>query len=410
MTDVKPSIEQVPGFRVAGVAAGLKKNNALDMTLIVSDAPCTAAGVFTTNHMKAAPVLFDMEQLQGNKDHIRAVTVNTKCANACTGEQGLANAREMARLTAEKVGIGVDEVLVMSTGVIGSQLPMEKIAHGIDLASSSLGGDWAAAAAGIMTTDTRPKEAYVKVTTASGATYRIAGIAKGAGMIAPNMATMLGVVVTDAALPVDTAKGLLQAASETTFNRVVVDGDMSTNDTLLLLANGVSGVTLQSPDDFTAFHEALTAVCRKLAQDIVRDGEGVTKFITLTVKGAPSPEAAHQIANTIATSPLVKTAFFGNDANWGRIVAAAGRAGVNIVPEYVKLWITPGEIETATDESLLLFTNGMPTGYSEAQATAIFKNASVSILLDCGAGLGSSTVWTCDLSHDYVSINGDYRS
>ncbi len=410
MTEVNPSIEFVSGFRVAGVHAGLKKNDALDMTLIFSQVPCVAAGVFTTNYMKAAPVLFDMEQLQGNKDHIRAVTINTKCANACTGEQGLVNAREMARLTAEKIGCAADEVLVMSTGVIGSQLPMEKIVHGIDLASASLGNNWSDAAAGIMTTDTRPKMASVTVTTSGGATYNIAGIAKGAGMIAPNMATMLGVVVTDVALSVDTAKGLLQSASETTFNRVVVDGDMSTNDTLLLLANGLSGVTLQSPDDFTAFHEALAAVCRKLAQDIVRDGEGVTKFITLTVKGAPSPEAAHQIANTIATSPLVKTAFFGNDANWGRIVAAAGRAGIPIVPEHVKLWIAPGETEEFTLGSLLLFADGMPSGYGEEQATAIFKEASASILLDLGAGNGSATVWTCDLSHDYVSINGDYRS
>lgn len=410
MTEVNPSIEHVPGFRVAGVYAGLKKNEALDMALIVSDTPCIAAGVFTTNYMKAAPVLFDMEVLQGNKDHVYAVTINTKCANACTGEQGLANAREMAKLTAAKIGCAADEVLVMSTGVIGSQLPMEKIAHGIDLAAASLGSDWAAAAAGIMTTDTRPKMAAVKVTASNGVTYHIAGIAKGAGMIAPNMATMLSVVVTDVSLPIDTAKGLLQSVSETTFNRVVVDGDMSTNDTLLLLANGVSGVTLQSPDDFTAFHEALAAVCRKLAQDIVRDGEGVTKFITLTVRGAASPEVAHQIANTIATSPLVKTAFFGNDANWGRIVAAAGRAGVPIDPDLVRLWIAPGETEDFNLGSLLLFTNGMPSGYGEEQASSIFKEASVSILLDLGMGTGASTVWTCDLSHDYVTINGDYRS
>lgn len=410
MIEVQPSIDFVPGFRVAGIHAGLKKTGAPDMALVVSDTACVAAGVFTTNYMKAAPVLFDMEQLHGNKDHIRAVTINTRCANACTGEQGLANAREMAHLTAAKIGCGTDEVLVMSTGVIGSQLPMDKIAHGIDLAASSLGNDWAAAAAGIMTTDTRPKQAFVKVTTASGASYHIGGIAKGAGMIAPNMATMLSVVVTDASLPVDTAKGLLQSASETSFNRVVVDGDMSTNDTLLLLANGVSGVTLQSPDDFTTFHEALAAVCRKLAQDIVRDGEGVTKFITLTVRGATSPEVAHQIANTIATSPLVKTAFFGNDANWGRIVAAAGRAGVPIDPDLVKLWITPGETEEFNLGSLLLFTNGMPSGYGEEQASMIFKEAAVSILLDLGMGNGSATVWTCDLSHDYVSINGDYRS
>lgn len=410
MTNVSPTIDYVPGFKVAGIHAGLKKDGALDMALIVSNAPCVAAGVFTTNLMKAAPVLIDTEQLQGNNTHIRAVVINTKCANACTGEQGLANAREMARLTAAKLGCGEDEGLVMSTGVIGTQLPMDKIAQGIDLASQSLGNDWLAAAQGIMTTDTRPKLASVTVTTAGGQKYHIAGIAKGAGMIAPNMATMLSVVVTDAALPVDTAKGLLQSASGQSFNRIVVDGDMSTNDTLLLLANGESGVSLQTPDDLTAFHDALTAVCRKLAQDIVRDGEGVTKFITLTVQGTPNSEAAHQIANTIATSPLVKTAFFGGDANWGRIVAAAGRAGVPLDPHQVELYITPGETEQYTVASLLLFAAGMPTGYSEETATAIFKNTSVSILLRCGSGSGTATVWTCDLSHDYVSINGDYRS
>ncbi len=410
MTEVNPSIDFVPGFRVAGIHAGLKKNDALDMALILSASPCVAAGVFTTNHMKAAPLLFDMDQLRDNKDHIYAVAINTKVANACTGEQGLANAREMARLTAAKVGCTPEEVLVMSTGVIGSQLPMEKIAHGIDLAGNALGNDWPAAAAGIMTTDTRPKMASITVTSKSGTTYHIAGIAKGAGMIAPNMATMLSVIVTDVALPVDTAKGLLQSACESTFNRVVVDGDMSTNDTVFLLANGFSGVSLQSPEEFTAFHDALTAVCRKLAQDVVRDGEGVTKFITLTVQGAPSSEAAHKIANTIATSPLVKTAFFGNDANWGRIVAAAGRAGVPLVPEDVKLWITPGETEKFELGSLLLFANGMPSGFAEEQASLVFKQSSASILLDCGAGTGKATVWTCDLSHEYVSINGDYRS
>lgn len=410
MTTVSPTIDHVYGFKVAGVHAGLKKDGALDMALIVSDEPCVAAGVFTTNLMKAACVLFDMEQLAANTTHIRAVAVNTKCANACTGEQGLANAREMARLTAASVGCAESEVLVLSTGVIGSQLPMEKIARGIDLGSAALGRDWQSAAQGIMTTDTRHKMASVEVTAASGQKYRVAGIAKGAGMIAPNMATMLGIVVTDAAIPAHTAKGLLQSASEQTFNRVVVDGDMSTNDTLFLLANGSSGVSLQSPADLTTFHDALTAVCRKLAQDIVRDGEGVTKFITLTVTGTESNEAAHQIANAVATSPLVKTAFFGNDANWGRIVAAAGRAGVDFNPAEVELYITPGETEQYTVGSLLLFAGGMPTGYSEETATTIFKNAEVSILLRCGTGPGTATVWTCDLSHDYVSINGDYRS
>jgi glutamate N-acetyltransferase/amino-acid N-acetyltransferase len=404
MIDVKPMIERVNGFQVAGVHAGLKKDGALDMALIYSERPCAAAGVFTTNLMKAAPVLVDMEKLKRNSTSIRAVVVNTKCANACTGQQGIDNAYQMARWAAEALGIQEDEVLVMSTGVIGSQLPMEKIQRGIQLAADSLGAThWEAAARGIMTTDTRPKLASVQTSGVNGQPYTVAGIAKGAGMIAPNMATMLGVIVTDATVLPEKAHSALLAAAEASFNRVVVDGDMSTNDTLLLLANGLRPET-------PALNDALAEVSRKLAQDIVRDGEGVTKFITLTITGAPSNQAAHQIANTIATSPLVKTAFFGGDANWGRIVAAAGRAGIPLEPENVKLWIAPGETTIRTDNSLLLFENGMPTPYSEARATAIFKESSASILLDCGAGDGEATVWTCDLSHDYVSINGDYRT
>jgi glutamate N-acetyltransferase/amino-acid N-acetyltransferase len=402
---VDSTIQGVMGFRVAGVHCGLKKDGALDFALIVSDTPCVAAGVFTINQVKAAPVLVDMERIQHNPASMRAVVVNSKCANACTGEQGIVNARETARLVAEQVGCSEGDVLVMSTGVIGTQLPMDKITHGVEVAGDSLGGDWSLAARAIMTTDTRPKMASVTVTTASGQ-YTVAGIAKGAGMIAPNMATLLSAVVTDAVLSPDAAHTALKQAVSVSFNRVVVDGDMSTNDTLLLLANGASGVQADS----AGFQEALTAVCTELAQLIVRDGEGVTKFITLTVQGASSDEAAHQIANTIATSPLVKTAFFGNDANWGRIVAAAGRAGIALQPEAMKLWITPGEGIATNDGSLLLFDNGMPTAYQEAQAMAIFKESSVSILLDCGIGEGSATVWTCDLSHDYVSINGDYRS
>jgi glutamate N-acetyltransferase / amino-acid N-acetyltransferase len=407
VVDVKPTIESVKGFQVAGVHAGLKKEGALDFALIVSDTPCTAAGVFTTNHVKAAPVLVDMERLKNPAQLIRAVAVNTKCANACTGQQGIDNALQMARWVAEAIGCDENEVLVLSTGVIGTQLPMDKIKHGVELAVDSLGANnWEATARAIMTTDTRPKMASVQ---ADG--YQIAGISKGAGMIAPNMATMLGVVVTDG--KVSKSEDLyaeLGLASEISFNRIVVDGDMSTNDTLLALANGQSGI-VHKHWDFWNNHVELPEVCSKLAKDIVRDGEGVTKFITLTVRNAETGDAAHQIANTIATSPLVKTAFYGNDANWGRIMAAAGRAGVSLNPEQAKLWITPGEVLLTNAESLLIFDAGMPTQYSEERATEIFKNPSVSIVLDCGTGnSGNATVWTCDLSHDYVSINGSYRS
>jgi glutamate N-acetyltransferase/amino-acid N-acetyltransferase len=402
---VQTSIEGVTGFKVAGVAAGFKASGALDFALIVSDRPATAAGVFTTNKVKAAPVLYDMDVLAGNSSHIRAIAVNTRCANACTGEQGIANAKQSAELAAAALGVAADEVLVMSTGVIGTQLPMEKIANGVKIASAALGSDWNATAHAIMTTDTRPKQASVSVTTAGGQ-YRIAGIAKGAGMIAPNMATMLGFIVTDAALPADQAKALLLSASQTTFNQVVVDGDTSTNDSVFLLANGASGVSIESAADREQFAIALTEVCKQLAQDIVRDGEGATKFITLHVKGALSDADARQIANTIGTSPLVKTAFYGGDANWGRIVAAAGRSGVDVQPETMKLWFAPDE----ESEGILLFSAGMPTQYDEAAATELVKAPEVVVTLDCGQGSGAATVWTCDLSHDYVSINGHYRT
>jgi glutamate N-acetyltransferase/amino-acid N-acetyltransferase len=348
-----------------------------------------------------------MEILANNKTHIRVVAVNTKCANACTGDQGIANAKQTAKLTAEALGVSLDEVLVMSTGVIGTQLPMEKIAQGIHAAADSLDEtNWFAASEAIMTTDTRPKRAFVSVTTADGKQYHIAGISKGAGMIAPNMATMLGFIITDAALDPQQAGDMLYVSSEQTFNRIVVDGDTSTNDSVFLLANGASGASIASTADREQFTIALTSVCRKLAQDIVRDGEGATKFITLHVTGAPDDAAARTIANTIGTSPLVKTAFYGGDANWGRIVAAAGRSGIDLDSQKLKLWFAADD----NSDKLLLFDNGMPTNYDEAQATALVKASEVSVTLDCGAGSGSATIWTCDLSHDYVSINGHYRT
>jgi len=399
MVEVQSIIEAVTGFQVAGVHCGLKKEGKLDFALIVSDTPCTAAGVFTTNQVKAAPVLVDIERLKNHAHHIRAIAVNTGCANACTGQQGIDNALQTARWVAEHLGCDENEVLVLSTGVIGTQLPMDKIKHGIELAVDSLGpNNWEAAARAILTTDTRPKIASLQ---ADG--YQIAGIAKGAGMIAPNMATMLGVIITDSVVESDRLNRTLLSSTQSTFNKIVVDGDMSTNDTVLLLSNGASNIKE------TMLGGALLAVGRKLAQDIVRDGEGVTKFISISVSSAPDNQAAHQIANTIATSPLVKTALYGNDANWGRIIAAAGRSGVFLEPEKLKLWIVPGETNMVQD-GLLLFENGMPTSYSEERATAIISQSSVSILLDCGIGEGSSLVWTCDLSHDYVSINGSYRS
>jgi glutamate N-acetyltransferase/amino-acid N-acetyltransferase len=407
VSEVLGAIEGIAGFRVAGVHAGLKSKGALDFALIVSDQAAVTAAVFTTNEVKAACVLVDQETLRRNTADIRAVVINTRCANACTGQEGINNARAMAHYTAKKLGCEANQVLVLSTGVIGTQLPMDTIRHGVDCAVPALGDDWMAAAVAIMTTDTRPKLASVRVTTNQGQTYHIAGISKGAGMIAPNMATMLGILVTDAACPPAALQSALTAAADVSYNRIVVDGDMSTNDTVFLLANGASGTEIKTQADREQFQQALNALCIKLAQDIVRDGEGVTKFITIQITGAPNDEAARKIANTIATSALVKTAFYGNDANWGRIIAAAGRAGIPLEQDRLKLWFAAGEM---VENMLQLVEDGLPLAYDEAVATGIVSQASVTVRLDCGLGTGTAVVWSCDLSHDYVSINGDYRS
>jgi len=407
MTEIKRNISKVKGFKVAGVHAGLKADGALDMALIYSETPCVAAGVFTTNQVKAAPVLVDQETLAKNNTHIRAVIINTKCANACTGQHGLDNARLMQRWTAARLGIGEDEVLVMSTGVIGTQLDMAKIECGIALAVDGLGDEnWEAAARAIMTTDTRPKFHSIRMVAGKGQEYRrnLAGIAKGAGMIAPNMATMLGLLATDAYLEPNEIQNTLKRIADRSFNRIVVDGDMSTNDTLLLLANG-------HKDDLLAYHPVAfpihaAYIAENLARDIVRDGEGATKFITLRIDGAPDNETARQIGNAIATSPLVKTAFYGGDANWGRIIAAAGRSGVAVDPAKMSLTFQSDDGKDA----LKLFEGGVPTQYDESAATALVKADSVTVILDCGMGSESATIWTCDLSHDYISINGHYRS
>jgi glutamate N-acetyltransferase/amino-acid N-acetyltransferase len=399
---IEARISGIKGFKAAGVHAGYKKEGALDFALIYSETPCAAAGVFTTNRVKAAPVLVDMERLRANSTAIRAVVVNTRCANACTGQQGIDNALTTARWAAERLGVREDQVLVMSTGVIGTQLDMDIIRRGVDLAVDALADDeaaWASAAAAIMTTDTRPKAAFTK---SDEAAYALGGIAKGAGMIAPNMATMLGVVVTDARIDdPHAAHALLTQAADASFNCISVDGDTSTNDTLLLLANGASG---EAPS-YELFAEMLKDVCLRLAVEIVRDGEGATKFIELVVSGAGGGERA--IANAIATSPLVKTAFYGGDPNWGRIVAAAGRAGVEVDPLRMRLWIAPWD---EVEGGLLLFENGVPADYDEARAAAIMAGSEIRVRLECGRGTGSATVYTCDLSHEYVSINGHYRT
>ncbi len=409
------AIGPVPGFRVAGVACGIRKSGHLDLALIASDGPCAAAGVFTTNCVKAAPVRLDQARLERNAGGIRAVVVNSGVANACTGDQGMADAVETAVSVAGALGCAPEDVLVLSTGVIGVPLPMARIRAGIRAAAISLTPHgWADAAQAIMTTDTRPKQAAVQVETAQG-TYTIAGIAKGAGMIAPNMATMLAVIATDAALDPPTLQGALRAATAVSFNQIVVDGDMSTNDTVLALASSASGIPVTGGAARETFTAGLTAVCTALAKAIVRDGEGASRFITLHVTGAPDEESARQVAMAVATSPLVKTAFYGGDANWGRILAAAGRAGVPLDADRLALWFAPGEqgVGPGTNGAggwLGVVAGGVPTNYREADAAAALAGGSVSVRLDLGLGEAASTVWTCDLSHEYVTINGHYRT
>ncbi len=397
------TLHPVTGFMVAGVKSGLRKNGRPDFSIVYSDQDCAAAGVFTTNQVKAAPVLVDMERLAHNPSQIRAVVTNSAVANACTGEEGLANAYRTAELVADALGIEPEQVLVLSTGVIGVQLPMDKMAYGAVTASGVLAPDeWHTAASAIMTTDTRSKAYSLQC---NG--YTITGIAKGSGMIAPNMATMLSIISTDAQIEQSKLQQALNTVNGRTFNRISVDGDTSTNDTVLLLANGASGVVVESDAEYQDFVEALSEAAAELAQMIVRDGEGATKFITIEVTGAVDEATAHTVANTIATSPLVKTAFYGQDANWGRIIAAAGRSGVALDSSKLKLWFGSDEL---ADEPLCVFENGQPTDYLEGDAAAMFAQEEILVRLDLASGDAMATVWTCDLSHGYVSINADYRT
>lgn len=402
----------VPGFDAAGIAAGIKKSGAPDFALIASRVPCHAAATFTQNAFPAAPVVYDKRLLALNPAGIHGVVINSGCANACTGVEGDANARRMAEAVEMALGAHDHSILVMSTGVIGVQLPMGKVAAAAPQAADQLRPDgWPAAAQAIMTTDTRPKLA-TRQTTIDGQEVRLTGIAKGAGMIHPDMATMLSAIVTDAAVAQPILQQALSAAIARSFNRISIDGDTSTNDTVLLLANGLAGnAEIGGPGPaLDAFQVALTGICAELAQAIVRNGEGVTKFVTIHIHGAASDEEAHRAANTVATSPLVKTAFFGSDANWGRILAAVGRAGIQVDPVRCSLFVTGGLHAGDRLPELQLVAEGMPLAYAEADAAARFAQPEIDVRVDLGLGTGEATVWTCDLSHEYVSINGDYRS
>ena len=398
-------ITSVPGFRAVGIEAGIKQRGGLDLALISADQPCAAAAVFTTNQIQAAPVLFDRAVLQRKPAAIRAVLINSGCANAVTGEQGRRNTQATAQAVIEALDLPCDTVLVMSTGVIGQQLPMKKLLPGIFSAARQVTTDaeaGRAAARAIMTTDTRPKEITLR-TTIDGVPITIGGICKGAGMIHPNMATLLALICTDAAIDPPTLDAALRYAVERSFNCITIDGDTSTNDTLLALANGLAANPPLTTTDSPSFHEfqaALATVCTELAKLVARDGEGASKFVTIEVTGARSFEEARQIGRTIAASSLVKTAIYGSDANWGRVLTAVGRSGITV---------DPGKLSLAFG-SVQLVANGAPLPYAEADAHAALTGSEVQLTVGLGLGDAAATVWTCDFSHQYVSINAEYRT
>lgn len=392
------------GFRAGAAACGLKPDGQLDVALLVSDPASRAAAVFTRNRVVAAPVTVDRESLQKHGGSIRAVVANAGNANACTGPKGLAAARRTQEMVAAKLEVEAGQVLVLSTGVIGVPLPMKKIGRGIDEAYGRLSPDEGSAAArAIMTTDTRPKHRSVRLGL-SGGEVRLGGIAKGAGMIHPDMATMLGVVTTDASVGRAQLQHALQRSVDRSFNCISVDGDTSTNDAVLLLANGAEGVEVTA-EDLPVFEAALTELCVWLARAIVMDAEGATKFVTLHVTGATDTDQARVVARTVASSPLVKTALHGGDPNWGRILAAAGRSGAPLEAERLSL-----SVRTEGRPYLQLVEGGAPSEYEENEAVEVFNQPEFELQLDLGIGASQATVWTCDLSHEYVTINSHYRT
>ena len=401
------SIKSIPGgvttpsgFRACGLHCGIKANGKPDLSLIVSDVPASAAGVFTTNLAKAAPIYLCQDHLAASQRHAKAIITNSGCANACTGPQGEADAKEMAQLAAMALACDPSQVLVASTGVIGVNLKMDKIRSGVPQAVAALDANGGSAAArAIMTTDPFPKECAVEVTTPAGA-FRVGGMCKGSGMIEPRMATMLGYLTTDAAVDPVLLSRAVAEASRYTFNAITVDGEPSTNDCVLALANGASGVQI---DDalYPALFEGFRAVAQELALGIVRGGEGATKLIAITVTGAASDADAWMAARAIANSPLVKTAVHGGDPNWGRLVAAAGRSGAQFVLSGARVQIG----------SLVLFENGRPFDELAPKAADYLTGKDLEIEVNLGAGGNyRATVWTCDLSAEYVKINAEYRT
>jgi len=384
------------GFTAGAIYAGIKKEENPDLAILASEVPCVAVGVLTRNKIKAAPVVLCQQRLAGAK--AVGVVVNSGCANACTGEQGMADAREMAALAAGVIGAPPEQVLVASTGVIGQMMLMERIRNGIKQISFSRDGGHEMARA-IMTTDTVPKEAAVRV---SGGGYTIGGVAKGAGMIHPDMATFLGFLATDARVDPAFLRTALKEAVDVSFNMVSIDGDTSTNDTLLLLANGLAGNEIISSGtaQAEAFQQALDGLCIHLAKAMARDGEGATKLFEVAVRGASDRAEARQMARTVVSSPLVKAAAYGNDPNWGRILAAAGRSGAEMVESKVDLYLA----------DICLLKAGRPQPFDHAEAVKHLNKTEVAFTLNLNLGEGSAVAWGCDLTENYAEINSHYTT
>lgn len=400
---VKGGVCSAKGFRAAGVGAAIKYEGRNDVALIVADAPCAAAAVFTTNRVAAAPVLYDREIVKGGR--VQAILANSGCANACTGEAGLKDAKLSALVTAGELGIAPQHVLVASTGVIGRRLPMDRLLDGMRQAAGQLGRTaehGLAAERAVMTTDTKPKQACATVTI-DGRKVTVGGMSKGSGMIEPNMATMLGFITTDAAISPAMLKRALSFAIAKSFNRLVVDGDESTNDSVFLLASGCAGNApiVRGGEGFESFRSALEAVCISLAKQMATDGEGATKFVTVTVRGAKSEKDAARAARAVAKSPLAKTSWFGRDPNWGRVLAAVGYSGADVVDTkaevfYDKVWAYRfGKIADAAQLEKL---------------AKVMKKDAFEVVVDLHLGTGESSVYTCDFSLDYVHINADYTT
>lgn len=388
------------GFKAAGVKAGIKKSGNLDLAVIYTEQEAAVAGTFTQNAVAAAPVLVSKDVVKGGKAH--AIVANAGCANACTGETGLKNAKEMAACAAEALGCAANEVVVGSTGVIGVNLPMEKITAGVTAAVKELSVDGSEKAGNaIITTDTYSKACALEIEL-GGKKVRFGAIAKGSGMIQPNMATMLCFITTDAAIGSKLLQEALSDIVNVSFNMISVDGDMSTNDMVIVMANGAAGNAkiTEKGADYEKFAEALKAICVGLAQRIAADGEGATKFLTINVKGAKCFADAKTVAMSVAKSPLVKTAFFGEDPNWGRVICAVGYAGAPMVPE--KTVVKFGGIA--------VYANGLGATFDEAKLREVMAEHDIVIDIEMGLGDAEATVWSCDFSYEYVKINGEYHT